>query len=249
MVAFSYSVFSHIVNLAVQDFIDQVYDNENGLDFSATLTKIRELTKGIRKSKLRWELFQDACKAVGLNPCTIPLDIKVRWNSMLRMLETTVYLRKAVSRFLFNLTNGDESNDPSMINYLERCQMTEQEWELAEVLFVFLIPFKHVTARFENNKQTPEIDYMFFAYDRMFNHIEDVLFSLRTPTALGNLECAPVFSEALTSMKAKLQEVLTRFLFADGLVLRQDKDPLRLCRRNDPKSTMQTLYFWRKDLV
>ena len=36
--------------------------------------------------------------------------------------------------------------------------MTEQEWELAEVLFIFLIPFKHITARFESNKQTPEID-------------------------------------------------------------------------------------------
>src|SRR5271170_3016347 len=138
----------------------EVYDNKTGLDFNATLTKIRELAKGIRKSTLRWELFQDACKAVGLNPSTIPLDIKVRWNSMLRMLETTIYLRKAVSRFLFNLANSDDSNDLSTITF-ERCQMTEQERELAEVLFVFLIPFKR---RFESNKQTPEIDYMFFAY-------------------------------------------------------------------------------------
>ena len=121
-----------------------MYDNKTGLDFNTTLTKIRELAKGIRKSTLRWELFQDACKAVGLNPSTIPLDIKVRWNSMLRMLETTIYLRKAVSRFLFNLANGDDSNDLSTINFLERCQMMEQEWELAEVLFVFLIPFKRV---------------------------------------------------------------------------------------------------------
>lgn len=219
-----------------------MYDNKTGLDFNTTLTKIRELAKGIRKSTLRWELFQDACKAVGLNPSTIPLDIKVRWNSMLRMLETTIYLRKAVSRFLFNLANGDDSNDLSTINFLERCQMMEQEWELAEVLFVFLIPFKRVTVRFESNKQTPEIDYMFFAYDRMFNHIEDMLFSLRTPTALGNLECAPVFTAALMKMKAKLQEVISLVCFVDGLVLRQNKDPLRLRRRYDPKPSMQTLY-------
>jgi hypothetical protein len=52
----------------------------------------------------------------------------------------------------------------------------------------------------------PEIDYMLFAYDRMFDHIEDVLFSFGTPTTLGSLECAPVFTAALVKMKAKLQE-------------------------------------------
>jgi hypothetical protein len=216
------------VNLAVQEFIDQVYDNKTGLDFNATLTKVRELAKGIRKSTLRWEGFQDACKTVGLNPSTIPLDIKVRWNSMFRMLETTIYLRKAVTRFLFNLANGDDSNDDSTINFIERCQMTEQEWELAEVLFVFLIPFKRVTLRFENNKQTPEIDYIFFAYDRMFNHIEDVLFSLRTPTALGNLACAPVFAGALVKMQAKLQEVISLIFFVDGSITIKQRSPLSM---------------------
>ena len=209
--------------MAVQDFIDEVYDNKAGLDFNAVLTKIRELAKGIRKSTLRWELFQDACKALGINPSTIPLDIKVRWNSMLRMLESTIYLRKAITRFFFNLANGDDSTELSTINFIERCQMTEQEWELAEVLFVFLIPFKRVTARFESNKRTPEIDYMFFAYDRMFNHIEDVLFSLRTPAALGTLECASVFTEALVKMKAKLQEYYDKtkipFVYADAMIL------------------------------
>ena len=99
--------------MAVQDFIDEVYDNKAGLDFNAVLTKIRELAKGIRKSTLRWELFQDACKALGINPSTIPLDIKVRWNSMLRMLESTIYLRKAITRFFFNLANGDDSTELS----------------------------------------------------------------------------------------------------------------------------------------
>jgi len=54
--------------------------------------------------------------------------------------------------------------------------------------------------------QAAEIDYMLFAYDRMFNHIEDVLFPLGTPMALGSLECATVFTAALVKMKAKLQE-------------------------------------------
>jgi hypothetical protein len=209
--------------LAVQDFIDGMYDNKTDLNFNALLTKIRELAKGIRKSTLRWELFQDACKALSINPSTIPLDIKVRWNSMLRMLESTIYLRKAITRFLFNLANDDDSTEPSTINFLGRCQMTEQEWELAEVLFIFLIPFKRVTARFESNKQTPEIDYMFFAYNRMFNHIEDVLFSFRTPVALGTLQCASVFTKVLVKIKAKLQEYYDKtkipFVYADCMIL------------------------------
>ena len=74
----------------VQEFIDGIYDDTIDIDFNVTLTKIRDLTKGIRKSTLRWELFQQACKDLGVTSRTIPLDIKVRWNSMLHMLEQAI---------------------------------------------------------------------------------------------------------------------------------------------------------------
>ena len=213
--------FAHIINLAVQKFIGQIYDNTLGVDVEATLTKVRELAKGIRKSTLRWELFQKACKELSMNPSTIPLDIKVRWNSVLRMLEAAIYLRKPITRFLFNLIN-DEPNEANT-KFYDRCQMSEAEWELIEVLYVFLLPFKRVTTRFENKKGNPEIDYTFFAYDRMFNHIEDVLFSLRSPHALGSLDCAPVFKVALEGMKSKLAEYYDKthlpFVDADAMIL------------------------------
>ena len=41
-----------------QEFIDGIYDDTIDIDFNVTLTKIRDLAKGIRKSTLRWELFQ-----------------------------------------------------------------------------------------------------------------------------------------------------------------------------------------------
>ena len=62
----------------------------------------------------------------------------------------------------------------------------------------------------------PEIDYMLFSYDRMFNHIEDVLFSPRTPTTLGSLKCAPVFTAALVKNESQATGVLRQnkhFLF------------------------------------
>ena len=55
----------------------------------------------------------------------------------------------------------------------------------------------------------------------MLDHIKDVLFSFRTPTTLGSLECAPVFTAALVKMQAKLQKYYDKtslpFLDADEL--------------------------------
>jgi len=62
---------------------------------------------------------------------------------------------------------------------------------------------KTASCWFESNMQAAEIDYMLFAYDRMFNHIEDVLFPLGTLMALGSLECATVFTAALVKMKSQ----------------------------------------------
>jgi hypothetical protein len=208
--------------LAVQEFINQIYDNTLDIDFNKILNKLRDLAKGIRRSTLRWEMLQDACKALDFKPSTIPIDIKVHWNSMLHMIEASIYMRKPITRFLFELVNGSDINE-SNTTFYDRCHMSDQEWDLAEVLYVFLLPFKRVTPRFESNKHNPEIDYMFFAYDRMFNHIEDVLYSLRRSDALGSLECAPTFITALEKMKAKLQEYYDKtkipFVYADAMIL------------------------------
>jgi hypothetical protein len=94
---------------------------------------------------------------------TIPLDITVRWNSTFLMLLQAVYLRRAIHRYVDDL---DEE--------LSELQLSEEEWEKVEVLLVFLLPFKRCTSRFECNRSYTEIDYVFFAYDTMYNHIDDV---------------------------------------------------------------------------
>ena len=156
-------------------------------------------------------------------PSQCPLNIKVRWNSMLHMLEQAIYLRKPISHFFTQLSLEDHSNDRNSVAYHEHCAMTNQEWDLVEVLYVFLIPFKRVTMRFENNTKNPEIDYIYYAYDRMFNHIEDVLFSLRTPRALGRLPSAKVFVQALEDMRSKLNGYYDKtkvpFIYTDAMIL------------------------------
>ena len=73
-----------------------------------------------------------------------------------------------------------------------------------EVLYTFLFSFKRVMTYFESKKQNLEINYLFFVYNRMFNYIENVLFSLHTLEVLGTLECTPIFMAALEKMKEKL---------------------------------------------
>lgn len=84
----------------------------------------------------------------------------------------------------------------STINFIEHCSIREREWEHAEVLFIFLKP---MIVRFESH-------CTFFTYDPMFNDVEDVFCSLHTAVALGILECASVFKEALVKIKPELEE-------------------------------------------
>src|SRR5205809_2041066 len=99
--------------------------------------KLHKIAKSIRGSTLRWEAFQRSCKSYGIEPMTIPLDITVRWNSTFLMLLQAVYLRRAIHRYVDDL---DEE--------LSELQLSEEEWEKAEVLLVFLLPFKRCTSRF-----------------------------------------------------------------------------------------------------
>src|SRR5579859_841028 len=57
----------------------------------------------------------------------------------------------------------------------------------------------------------------------MFNHIDDVLFSLRTPTALGGSDYVDMFVDAWGSMKDKLQTHYDKtnvpFVYGDVMIL------------------------------
>src|SRR5277367_5807172 len=74
---------------------------------------------------------------------------------------------------------------------------------------------------FENNTKNPEINYIYYAYDRMFNHIKDVLFSLYIPRALGRLPSTKVFVQALEDMRFKLNGYYDKtkvpFIYTDAM--------------------------------
>lgn len=121
---------AHIINLVVQTFLNILLsDKDAGTIFKALLDELRKIAKSIRGSTLRWEAFQRCCKSYGIDPMTIPLDITVRWNSTFRMLEQAIYLRRVIHRYMDDMD-------------IEDAKLSENEWDQAEVLLLFLLPFK-----------------------------------------------------------------------------------------------------------
>ena len=213
---------THIINLVVGAFISNLVDDDT-MSFKSTLSKVRSIAKAIRGSTLMWEAFSECCKSYGLNPMTIPLDVAPRWNSQYAMLEQAVYLRRACHRLVDDFERS-----------LGMFKLTDYEWELAEVLLVFLMPFRRCTKRFECGNTNPEIgksvldnanmsDYVFFAYDTMYNHIDDVKTALAEKTGIGSLQCAPHLVNALAAMEKTLQEyyTATKFptIYGDAMIL------------------------------
>ena len=168
---------AHIINLVVQAFLEKLQVDDNS--FAVTLDKMHVIARSIRSSTLRWESFQRCCKSCTITPATIPLDMPVHWNSTYHMVEQIVYLKCPICRYL-------DDHDAKLGQY----RLTEAEWEQAEILLVFLMPFQYCTKRFECNIDSPEIDYVFLTYDTMYNHIDDVKVALLRGTGLGLLSSA-----------------------------------------------------------
>jgi len=241
---------AHIINLVVQKFLnalvkdldvsdDLSFDDltaadieaaaegtiaDDGFDpasFGAILGKIRSIAKSIRGSSLRWDIFQQACKSYDMEPMTIPLDITIRWNSAYRMLLQALYLRRPIHRYVDDCI-AKASSERLKRPYMEM-QLSNAEWEQAEVLLMFLLPFKRCTARFECNSKYTEIDYVFFAYNTMYDHIDDVKTKLESGTGIGTLPCAKYMLKAIGEMEVVLKKYYEKTAFptvyADGMIL------------------------------
>jgi len=95
------------------------------------------------------------------------------------MLQRCIYLKRPIRRYVNDLRDT-----------FEQLMLIEREWQQAEVLLLFLLPFQRCTSGFESNNTTSEIDYVFFAYNTLYNHIDDVKDKLRSGSSLGELPYA-----------------------------------------------------------
>ena len=102
------------------------------------------------------------------------------------MLEKAVYLRHALDKFV-----GLQIED------LDSHRLTDTECSVAEQVLMILTPFQRCTARFETNSLSSEVDYVFFGYDTMFNHLEDIQGSLKRSKSASAAFLRTAISEAL----------------------------------------------------
>ena len=88
---------------------------------------------------------------------------------------------------------------------------------------LFLILFQIYTKRFECNLDSPEIGVIFFAYETLYNHIDDIKVALTGNTGLGALPLANYMLQAITKMEATLRKYysLTKFptVYGDAMIL------------------------------
>jgi len=184
----------------------------NDLAFRGIISKLRDIANSIRGSSRRWKLFEQACRSCKITPATIPQDVAIRWNSTFCMLQHSIYLKRPIRRYVDNL------GDP-----FEQLVLTERKWQQAEVLLLFLLPFQRCTSRFKSNNTTPEIDYVFFAYDMLYNHIDDVKDKLRSGSGLRALHCAPFMLTAIEQMETVLRKYYEKIhfptVYGDAMIL------------------------------
>ena len=87
---------------------------------------------------------------------------------------------------------------------------------------MFLLPFKQCTTRFECNS-SPEINYVFFAYNTMYDHMDDVKSKSESGFGIGALPCATYMLNAIGKMEKVLKKYYTKTLFPtvydDGMIL------------------------------
>lgn len=142
-----------------------------GIIFSDLLETCRSLAKKIRTPQ-GWEEFQNICKAINLNALKIVLDTATRWGSTHRMLERILYLRKAVTVFA---SNRDDCQN-LIIN--------DEEWGMLELICGFLWPFRWATEALESTEK-PELDRVFWIYNKLFSQIEALQRTLEIREAMG----------------------------------------------------------------
>jgi len=207
---------SHVINIAVQKFLkaiksDCLDPNGNtgqGIKFSDVIANIRTIAKSI-KTPQNSVKFQKICESYSMKSLTILLDCPTCWNSTHRMLERTIFLRKAIHRYV----EDDEK--------LHDFKLSDKQWELMELLCAFLWPFKNCTDCLQGTLK-PEVDRVFWAYNRMFDEIDDFKDTLVRREVRGKpwvKELEKALGEMETSLRKYYSKTAKPGVYVDSMIL------------------------------
>jgi len=200
---------AHVINLCVSAFLNSLDQTSNKITVQDVIEASHDIAKFIRSSHLAWEAFSECCNSLNIKPITIPLDVATRWNSMFEMLGRMLYLKKPIRRFV-------QEHAPHL-------HMKDSWWEYMEIICAFLMPFYRCTKRFENNESQPEIDYVFFAYNTMYDHVDDVKEAIMQKRSIGSYRIATSMAPALLELEATLKKYYEKTSFptvyGDAMIL------------------------------
>jgi hAT family C-terminal dimerisation region len=125
------------------------------------------------------------------------------------MIERAIYLRPALNRLITNHFKD-----------LNEYRLTDSEWAIAEQVLMILTPFQRCTTRFESNSRSSEVDYVFFAYDTMFNHLEDVQGALSRSRLSTARYLNNAINTALGTLRTYYDKTTTMpHVYADAMIL------------------------------
>lgn len=85
------------------DLIDDVSDHD--INISTLIQKVRKIVKRFRKSPLKNEKLQKYVVNEHGKELALTLDTKVRWNSLLSMLERFIQVKTALAKALIDLNS------------------------------------------------------------------------------------------------------------------------------------------------
>ena len=200
---------AHVINLCVGSFLNAIDQQLSKITLQNVIEACHAIARYIRSSHLAWESFSKCCHSLGMKPITIPLDVPTRWNSTFEMVGRLLYLKKPIRRLT-------QEHAPHL-------RIKESWWEYMEVLCAFLMPFYRCTKRFESNNTQPEIDYVFFAYNTMYDHIDDVKDAIEQKRGIGSYRIASSMGPALLELEATLKKYYEKTTFppvyGDAMIL------------------------------
>jgi hypothetical protein len=180
---------------------------ENNIEFGDLLNRCRGLAKKICTPQ-GWEDFQNICETLHIKPLKIILDSATRRGTTHQMLERVLYLHDAVRRFAFDREDCGQF------------MFTDTEWGLLELICRFLWSFRWATKALESSEK-PELDRVFWIYNKLFCEIEAFQKTLTTREAEGD-PWATELHEALDKMYNYLSKYYRKagqFVYFDSIIL------------------------------
>lgn len=179
---------AHILNLGVQDLMSSLtlennYESDEDLssesdenekdhdqtttsqfddihDSSTAITKIRSIFSRIRRSEALRRKFHSACDTAGVQTSVTPvLDCPTRWCSTHDMLAVALKLKGGIITLC--------SNVPELADF----QILEEEWQIIEKVYKFLINFKVLTTKLGGDKYTT-LPFVIVSFNLLLDKIE-----------------------------------------------------------------------------